>query len=74
MIGQGREFFEKAVDDIDTLSELDHTNDGDWEGLSYVPMEAYELKTGNPMPGGMPHNFELVGEEWDEDENDLKQR
>lgn len=74
LIGQGRDVFEKAVDDIETLSELDHTNDSDWEGLSYVPMEAYELITGKPMPGGMPHNFELSGKEWEEDKSILELR
>lgn len=74
LIGQGKEIFEKAIEDIETLSELDDTNDGDWEGLSYVPLEAYELKTGKPMPGGLSHDFELSGKRWEEDKRILELR
>ena len=74
LIGQGQEIFENAVDNIETLSELNETNDGDWEGLSYIPTEVYEIKTGNDMPNGIRENFEITGEEWDEDESVLKRK
>ena len=47
LIGQGKSIFESAVQNIETLSQLKHTNDGDWEGLSYIPTDIYEKKTGN---------------------------
>lgn len=74
LIGQGKLVFESAVQNIETLSELKETNDGDWEGLSYIPTDVYEKKTGNDMPQGIQENFEITGEEWEEDENELKNR
>lgn len=74
LIGQGKSIFESAVQNIETLSELKETNDGDWEGLSYIPTDIYEKKTGNDMPNGIQENFEITGEEWEEDENELKNR
>ncbi len=72
LIGQGKPVFESAVQNIETLSELKETNDGDWEGLSYIATNVYEKKTGNDMPQGIQENFEITGEEWEED--DLKNK
>jgi len=72
LIGQGKTVFENAVHDIETLSELTETNDGDWEGLSYVPTDAYKKKTGNKRPQGIRENFEITGEKWSEEGDDLK--
>ena len=74
LIGQGKSIFNNAIQNIETLSELKETNDGDWEGLSYISTNVYEKKTGNDMPQGIQENFEITGEEWKEDENDLKNR
>ncbi|WP_346239677.1 DUF4240 domain-containing protein [Mariniflexile soesokkakense] len=74
LIGQGKSIFERAIQDIETLSELNETNGGDWEGLSYIPTNVYEKKTGNDMPQGIQENFEIYGEEWDEDEKYLKNK
>ena len=74
LIGQGQSIYENAIKNIETLTELNETNDGDWEGLSYIPTEVYEKKTGNDMPQGIQENFEITGDEWEEDENDLKNR
>ena len=74
LIGQGKTIYENAVSDIETLSNLTETNDGNWEGLSYIPSDAYKKKTGNTMPQGILENFEITGEEWEEDENDLKNK
>ncbi|MFN3196639.1 MAG: DUF4240 domain-containing protein [Chlorobiota bacterium] len=74
LIGQGKTTFENAVENIETLSELKETNDGDWEGLSYVPSDAYEKKTGNDIPNGIRENFEITGEEWNEVGDDLKNK
>lgn len=74
LIGQGKTIFESAIQDIETLSELNETNDGDWEGLSYIPTEAYEKKTGNDMPNGIRENVEITGVEWNEEGDDLKNK
>jgi len=74
LIGQGKAIFESAQHNIETLSELNDTNDGGWEGLSYIPTEAYEKKTGNDMPNGIRENFEIAGEEWNEEGDDLKNK
>jgi len=74
LIGQGKEIFENAVNNIETLTELNETNGGDWEGLSYIPTDAYERKTGNDMPNGIRENFEITGKEWNEEGDDLKNK
>lgn len=74
LIGQGKSIFESAIQDIETLSELNETNDGDWEGLSYIPTDIYEKKTGSDMPLGIQENLEITGEEWEEDKNNLKNK
>lgn len=74
LIGQGQSIFENAIQNIETLTELKETNDGDLEGLSYIATDVYENKTGKDMPQGVQENFEITGEEWEEDENDLKNR
>jgi hypothetical protein len=74
LIGQGKEIFENAVSNIETLAELNETNEGDWEGLSYIPTDAYERKTGDDMPNGIRENFEITGKEWNEEGDDLKNK
>ncbi|KUF15350.1 DUF4240 domain-containing protein [Streptomyces silvensis] len=73
LIGQGREVFEGAVHDPDSLAELlddfDDEIDGDGEELGYAADEAYERMTGvvapdlgitpaPPEPEGTPVDFE----------------
>lgn len=74
LIGQGKAIFEKAVENVESLSELTETNDGDWEGLSYVPTDVYEKMSDNEMPNGIQENFEITGEEWAEEGDDLKNK
>ncbi|WP_299123414.1 DUF4240 domain-containing protein [uncultured Tenacibaculum sp.] len=74
LIGQGKSVFENAIINIKSLTELKDTNDGDWEGLSYIATSIYEEKTGKEMPTGISENFNMTGEEWDEDSDDLKNR
>lgn len=54
LIGQGREIFEGAVHDPDSLAELlddfDERVDGDGEELGYAADEAYEQLTGVVAP------------------------
>ncbi|WP_299531327.1 DUF4240 domain-containing protein [uncultured Streptomyces sp.] len=59
LIGQGREVFEGAVHDPDSLAELlddfDEELDGDGEELGYAADEAYEQLTGAQTPDlGLP--------------------
>ncbi|MEU5085969.1 DUF4240 domain-containing protein [Streptomyces sp. NPDC021356] len=59
LIGQGREVFEGALHDPDTLAELlddfDEEIDGDGEELGYAADEAYEQLTGTVAPDlGVP--------------------
>ncbi|MER8014574.1 DUF4240 domain-containing protein [Streptomyces griseoluteus] len=76
LIGQGREVFEGALHDPDSLAELldefDDEMDGDGEELGYAADEAYERLTGTvapdlgiaPAPGepsGTPVDFESDG-------------
>lgn len=74
LIGQGKEAYENAMLDTEMLVELKHDIDNDdWEGLSYVPRTVYEKKTGgNEMPYGIKENFDITGEEWEEDDAELK--
>ncbi len=73
LIGQGREVFEGAVHDPDSLADLlddfDEEFDGDGEELGYAADEAYEQLTGTvapdlgippaaPEPAGTPLDFE----------------
>lgn len=73
LIGQGREVFEGAVHDPDSLADLmddfDEEIDGDGEELGYSADEAYEQLTGvvapdlgippaPPEPEGTPVDFE----------------
>ncbi|MFI1729425.1 DUF4240 domain-containing protein [Streptomyces acidicola] len=73
LIGQGREIFEGAVHDPDSLADLlddfDDEVDGDGEELGYAADEAYEQLTGTvapdlglapapPEPEGTPVDFE----------------
>lgn len=74
LIGQGKTIYNSAINDIETLSILKETNNGDWEGLSYVPTDAYKKKTGRDIPEGIQENFEISGEEWKENENELKSK
>lgn len=59
LIGQGRETYEGAVHDPDSLAELledfDDEVDGDGEDLGYAADEAYEQLTGSELPDlGLP--------------------
>ena len=74
VIGRGKQIFNNAVQDIETLTTLEDTNDGDWEGLSYIPSIAFEEKTGIDMPIGIQENIIITGNEWDEEGDDLKNR
>ncbi|MGH3323174.1 MAG: DUF4240 domain-containing protein [Streptomyces sp.] len=59
LIGQGREVFESAAHEADSLADVlegfDEELDGDGEDLGYAADEAYEQLTGTVMPDlGVP--------------------
>lgn len=76
LIGQGREVFEGAVHDADSLAGLldgfDEEIDGDAEELGYAADEAYEQLTGAvaPDPGVQTQPRELAGTALDLDDDD----
>jgi hypothetical protein len=64
----GREAFEAALRDADSLAELPKVPRG-VEGLLSVPTSAYEEKTGKPFPEYdlvVPHPDQPAGETWEE--------
>ncbi|MCH0543363.1 DUF4240 domain-containing protein [Streptomyces sp. MUM 203J] len=75
LIGQGREVFEGAVHDAESLAELledfDPSADGDGEELGYAADEAYEQLTGLDSPDlGLPAPpAELAGTPLDADDD-----
>jgi hypothetical protein len=75
LIGQGREVFEGAVHDAETLAELledfDPELDGDGEELGYAADEAYEQLTGTDAPdlGVPPQPADPAGEPLDVDDD-----
>ncbi|MET9297456.1 DUF4240 domain-containing protein [Streptomyces sp. NPDC003077] len=81
LIGQGREVFERALQDpdhlADLLDEFDDEVDGDAEELGYAADEAYEQLTGGTVPdlGLPPQPREPLGEYLDtEDDEALAER
>lgn len=75
VISQGRDFYHKTLANPETLVEIDREIiDVDWEGMGYIPKAIFKEITGNELPVGYAENIEVVGEEWDEDNDDLKRR
>jgi Protein of unknown function (DUF4240) len=75
LIGQGKTTFENGLKNSEALVIIEHDpNNGDWEGLSYVPMEIFEKKTGSNLPNGIKENHEISGEEWSEEGDDLEKK
>ena len=74
VIGQGRDFYYKTINDPETLVdvETEKIEDVDWEGLGYIPDEVFTELTKQKMPATFQENFEVLGTEWDEDGEDLE--
>ena len=68
LISHGRETFEKAKEDPDTLAEYGKMEEDYWfyEGYQYVPTEVAEEMTGETPARYGPPPEAPVGEEWDE--------
>lgn len=66
LISKGREIFEAALRDPDTLAEADIVSN---EEFGYVAEEAYEAATGNELPRDtVDWPEEPAGESWDFDD------
>jgi len=68
LISMGRETFERAVADPETLADVTIENDH-WEreGFQYVADKvARDLRVGEDFPRSRPHPKEPAGESWDE--------
>ncbi len=75
LIGRGKEIYYNAMSNPETLVFQNHDMDNDdWEGLGYVSMTCYEEKTGQDMPKGIQENFDITGDEWQEEGDDLKNK
>jgi Protein of unknown function (DUF4240) len=73
LIGQGRDVFEQALADPDSLADVPAAADGEVEAeeLRYAVQKAYESTHGEELPFGGPTTpTEPAGEEWDEDDVD----
>lgn len=77
LIGQGREIYEGAVHEPDSLADLledfDDEVDGDGEDLGYAADEAYEQLTGSELPDlGLPDQpAEPLGTAFDVEDDTL---
>jgi hypothetical protein len=73
LIGQGREVFEQALADPDSLANVPAAAEEEVEAeeLRYAVQKAYESTHGNELPFGGPTTpAEPAGEEWDEEDVD----
>ncbi len=75
LISMGRDVYENALADVETLADLEIGDDSFFEELAYVASEVYEQKTGGDIPY-LPHDFPVdpVGEPWEEKGDELERR
>ncbi|MBI3235352.1 MAG: DUF4240 domain-containing protein [Bacteroidetes bacterium] len=75
VIGQGKDFYYKTIQNPETLVEVEteKIEEVEWEGLGYVPSTVFEELTGQEIPDGFQENKETTGIEWEEEGNDLKE-
>ena len=69
LISLGRDRFRVIRDHPDDLAKLDVDPTGvpEWEGFTYISMDAYKIRTAASIPPAVPA-LELKGEQWDEDD------
>jgi hypothetical protein len=74
VIGQGREFYYKTINDPESLVEFetDSIDEVDWEGLGYIPATVFTSLTGQDIASLFEEKTEPTGTEWTEDGDDLK--
>lgn len=72
LIAQGREVFERALSDPDSLAEV-ATSDDELEDFWYLAPQNYRERTGKETPRAQVDRPEL-GEQWDFDDADEMER
>ncbi len=71
LISEGKSTYEAALNDPDSLAELDDIEDAELEEYRYAIDEAYEELTDNEMPeDNIRYPTDPEGEEWDENNLD----
>ncbi len=76
LLAQGRDTFEKALEDPDTLAALEDP-EGELEEFMYLARQAYEGKTSEQMPDSVFQGATRpeLGEGWDfDDDTEMKKR
>ena len=69
LISMGRQTFERALADPQSLADIDYDADvADYEGYQYVPSQVErDLSGGQDFPRSRPHPKDPSGRSWDED-------
>lgn len=76
VIAQGRDFYYKITENPELLVEIEThlIEEFDWEGCGYLPGIVFEELTGQKMPYPFKEKQITTGEEWNENNDDLKNR
>jgi hypothetical protein len=79
LISMGREVYERALKDADSLADValgtDPAEETCFEEFAYVAAQVYQAQAGDQMPDtDRKYPSEPAGEEWEEDEAVLAQR
>lgn len=74
VIGQGKDFYYKTIEDPESLVEVDteKIEEVEWEGLGYVHSRVFKELTGQEMKYIFQEKHETTGLEWEEGSDDLK--
>ncbi|MFT3822537.1 MAG: DUF4240 domain-containing protein [Chitinophagaceae bacterium] len=74
VIGQGKDFYYRTVNDPESLAEIDSDKieETDLEGLGYVADTAFKELTGKEIPALYIEKTDTTGTEWEEEGDDLK--
>ncbi|WP_051234481.1 DUF4240 domain-containing protein [Flavobacterium denitrificans] len=74
VIAQGREFYYKITTNPELLAEIEThlIEEFDWEGFGYLPGIIFEELTGHEMPYPFKEKYITTGNEWSDDNDDLK--
>lgn len=71
LISEGEEVYTKALENPESLVDVEIEEDADLEEFNYVASEVYEAQTGKDIPSNdIAFPEDPIGKEWDEDELD----
>ena len=77
LVSRGQDWFEKALKNPDCLADYPEklSDSGvEFEEFAYLAPKAFEKKTGTPFPYETSRPYTLTGEDWEDDENILRER